>query len=268
MKGDEKSLVSRDEYFKIAELVNEVISKIASFSKIDIEGLRWYHIKAYADKIDNLEIFPYEFSESTSKALSGFVKNCSGVYLLSYNTNQEINSGRQHFTFCHEFYHYLFHFDGTSGNLSFSDLIHKDQYSQDESPKEIEANIGASLFLINDFALLRLLDCNYSFSQLCSRFEVSYSCMWNRLMDYLTFKLELNWDVSFKIVNAYRYNDSPFLRLLVLHYGDISSWVCLNGTVTKENVGELCESLGVEYHNSYYYRLHYLVRDFHQTLDV
>lgn len=208
-------------YFSITDLQDFLCKKL----KIQKKELRWYHYKLFSQELDDLVVDSRETSQSSAKVFSGFVKRIDEFYFLFVN-NSIKSDGRRHFTFCHEFYHYLYHF-GKGLGTEFNDLISDNGYSEDIEPVELEADIGASLMMCSDEVLIAGLKNNWDWQKFCLELEMSQAALKIRITNYLQYNLQIPRDRAVTLSGAYTKGGTPerrnFLNVLITNWDFINS---------------------------------------------
>lgn len=195
-------------YDLVSNNIEELLKKTAQHFKVRLKDVRWYHIQNWVALSDDLIIAPYDFKNVLGKIMSGSVCYFEGYYMISYNSNAElISSRRMKFSICHEIYHYLYHCKNELiEKRTFNDLISSNGYDSSELIYEEEANLGASMMMMNDAALYHLLSEEYRFAELVHNFECSISALRVRLHTYLIYKIgyanyRYVWDIIDKFQN-------------------------------------------------------------------
>ena len=193
-----------DTYFEYHDQTYIIIEKVANYYGIELKELRWKHYKDYMIDVENVDIIPYSFGDVSRKIFSGNIIKFHHKCGISYNPTMV--KGRQNFSILHESAHYFFDMNKECKSQSFSDLITGKGYTSEDEPKEIRANIFASLALINNEALKECLKKQMSFRQICEEFEMSAAALHVRLYDFLTKIFLLNPCLARSAINQYRYN--------------------------------------------------------------
>lgn len=196
-----------DTYFEYHDQAYIIIEKVANYYGIELKELRWKHYKDYMIDVENVDIIPYKFGEVSRKIFSGNIIRLHDQCGISYNSTMV--KGRQNFSILHESAHYFFDMNKDCKSQSFSDLLSGKGYSDEDAPKELRANIFASLALINNEALKECFRNQMSFCQICDEFEMSAAALYVRLYDFLTKFILLNQSLARTAINQFRYNYDP-----------------------------------------------------------
>lgn len=190
------------EYFSISNALIELKEKVCNYYKIKMCDLRWYNIQLYLQDTHKVIFTRVNVSEK----FNGKTTMRDGVILITLNQNNELNSGRKHFTAMHEISHAVLHMNEITPH---QDLYYSGETSHDL--KEIEADIGASELAMNDDAILQACQNGLSFYEMSNDFDVSHGALYTRLVNYLVFTMELNSQVARQILNRFRYAKRPFV---------------------------------------------------------
>lgn len=193
-----------DTYFEYHDQSYIIIEKVAHYYDLELKDLRWKHFKDFAIDVENIDIIPYNFGEMASQRLSGNIIRFGDQIGISYNPTMII--GRQHFSILHELGHYFFDMTTTIRAQTFSDLLYENGYSKEDEPKELRANIFASLALINNEALKECFRKNLTFQQMCYEFQVSQAALYMRIYDFLTKLFYLDSCLARQSLNQFRYS--------------------------------------------------------------
>lgn len=185
-------------------------SKISELSKLVLkdqillsgaESIKWWDYRNLSDYFQDLITIQEKTSDSSKKVFSGFIRKIDEFYILFVNDSIS-QEGRKNFTFCHEFYHFLYHFGLGLGN-EFNDLISDGNYSEKLDPIELEANYGASLMMCNDEALLYGLAYQWTVNDFCQHMRMTPSAVKFRLVNYLKFNCDIPEERARNLAGAY-----------------------------------------------------------------
>ncbi|MDU2105404.1 MAG: ImmA/IrrE family metallo-endopeptidase [Enterococcus faecalis] len=121
---------------------------------LDYDTYFEYHDQTYII-IEKVANYYGSFGDVSRKIFSGNIIKFHDKCGISYNPTMV--KGRQNFSILHESAHYFFDMNKECKSQSFSDLITGKGYTSEDEPKEIRANIFASLALINNEALKECL---------------------------------------------------------------------------------------------------------------
>lgn len=184
-------------YNKVSNLVNSFILK----QEIDYVDYKWY---IYFDEIieeNEIDVFPHAFTTTSQGGVSGMlVKDSLGIS-LSYNPLDV--PFRQNFSKCHELSHFILHIDSHNENMIFKDM--STSYDEVSSEVEIEANISASIILLPDILLIKLMKTSISFPKMSETLEITNAALYVRLVQFLEFHVNINNYSARCIVNEFRY---------------------------------------------------------------
>lgn len=250
---------------KISDLSNIILKDQSILS--GIESIKWWHYRDYSDKFQNLISIQKATSDSSKKVFSGFIRKMNEFYILFVNDSIS-QVGRKNFTFCHEFYHFLFHFGLGLGN-EFNDLISEGNYSEKLDPIELEANYGASLMMCNDEALLYGLAYQWTVNDFCMYMGMTPSAVKFRLINYLKFNCGIPEKRARNLAGAYTKGHNlerrSFLNVLIPNwkmfdekFRNIPSYRFMDGDAFDEFYAQI----GVKTHTaSHFYQAQNLYRD-------
>lgn len=166
---------------------------VASFSSCNLRDLSWKNYQYYSQDCLGIVFQEMKFPEYLSKRMSGTLivtpRNKKIV------TNTGMSSSRQHFTKMHELVHFWEHAKNKSKlvNYNFMDMVDKGSYdiSIQNDLREIEANIGAGILMVNSWQLHEMIVNNYSWSTALSIFEISNSAFYYRVKQFLENELSI-----------------------------------------------------------------------------
>lgn len=184
-------------YSKVSNLVNSFILK----KEIDYTDYKWFMYFNDIVEANDIEVFPHEFTKTSQGGVSGMlVKDSLGIS-LSYNP-LDIRF-RQNFSKCHELSHFILHIDSHNENMIFKDM--SSSYDDVSSEVEIEANIAASIILLPDILLVKLMKTSISFPKMSEILEMTQAALYVRLVQFLEFYVSINNYSARCIVNEFRY---------------------------------------------------------------
>lgn len=180
---------------------------------INVEDLTWYHLLHYGRNKLNIvysepEGFDWLVLPSSMKKTEGVTVR-GGIQIMTYiNVHyKSFSSYRKNFTYMHELYHAIAHYEYDEEGVPYKDII------MDDDLKENQANVGGAYLMANDEAIRKCIHGDMSFDEMRYRFKYSNNGMYSRLIDYVTFSLQRNKEEAFDVVNAYRSGDSSFLKV-------------------------------------------------------
>ena len=136
---------------------------------------------------------------------------------IGYNTN--MIQSRQNFTQMHEINHALFDLKPDVPFQNFFDLLKEDGYNKEENIQEVKADIGASLFMISDEALIYSIEKKTSFSDLQDIFEISKMALEIRLKNFLVYNLDMYYKNAQVLIEKYKFfNETKEIRAKIEIY--------------------------------------------------
>lgn len=197
--------IAHSEYYRIKDEIYPFISQVAKHYNKPISHIRHYDISEYCENNMNVII---KYPKFNKLMVDGFADKLDDYFIITIN-NQGIRQ-RKVFTLMHEITHCLLHFKDTPRHFS-SDV---DRHTQ----HEIEANVGASLLLINDEALEEYLYRKYSFGRMLNTFGCSKNALRTRLINYYQYNLFIdNCDAKKIVFNFGKGNVKQFFTLFENH---------------------------------------------------
>ncbi|WP_056991830.1 ImmA/IrrE family metallo-endopeptidase [Lacticaseibacillus saniviri] len=186
------------------EQAAQIIPTIPDYPTPD-DYLRFLH------DVHGVKAKSYSFDSEARKFLSGtlFIDPFTERALISWNRDMPKN--RQSFTKLHELYHYFQYIEGKVPiqQTNFNDLLSHRGYNEEEEPLEVEANFGASLLFLPTSRLEHDIAMGRSFASMSRMLGMSANALKGRLVEYLHYGHELNWDISSQIVNHYQSDLAP-----------------------------------------------------------
>lgn len=268
--SDEKNLyeTARSNALDLLQATSDYLEK-------PFEKLTWQDVEKFELTFEDMELIKYPFSDKTSQVLSGFVKkervHRMDCYIIGINESIK-SKGRQHFTECHEFYHYNFQFRRGLAS-QFSDLINKDSYSSDELPIEMEANFGAAQLMLSSEALREAMSKQMTASDLMDFFGISRAAIWTIIRDELYYDCAFPYSRSCILASSYCNGEperSSFVNVLISHIGlfkDLLYTADESGVpVGREDINNIYSYLGIELTNSHYYQFNNLLHDLYKPV--
>ena len=117
---------------------------------------------------------------------------------IEYNTNMN-------FTQIHEINHALFDLKPDILFQNFFVLLKEDGYNKEENIQEVKADIGASLFMISDEALIYNIEKKTSFSDLQDFFEISKMALEIILKNFLVYNLDMYYKNAQVLIEKYKF---------------------------------------------------------------
>lgn len=192
-----------DTYTKITNLVNSFILK----NEINCLEYKWSNFFNEIVEKHDIDVFPHTFSRTSQGGVSGMlVKDRLGV-TLTYNPLDL--PFRQNFSKCHELSHFIFHVNYYNENMIFKDM--STSYDDASSEIEFEANVSASIILLPDIVLIKLMKTSISFIKMAEKLEMSQAALYVRMVQFLKFNLSTSNVSARRVVNSFRYDGSKEL---------------------------------------------------------
>lgn len=187
---------------------------VASFSCCNLRDLNWKNYQGYAQNSLGITFQEMRFPEYLSDRLSGtLIVTPNNKKIV---TNIAMSLSRQHFTKMHELVHFWEHAKNKSKivTYNFMDMIDKGSYdiSIQNDLREVEANIGAGMLMINSWQLHEMIVNNYSWSTALSIFEMSNSAFYYRVKQFLENELNIPPQFSYKLTISGRKHGLGYLR--------------------------------------------------------
>lgn len=196
------NFINEELYFEATNLTNELINEVSYFSSKKIEEVKCFDIEDYVKKIEDVEFCDYPFQKQLKKNMLGSITKVYDEIIIT--TNENLVLERKNFTKMHEIIHYYRDIPNISDCHSLSDMISENGYLVEDLPKEYRANVGASILLANEQALLYAIQKFHSFHQVADYFFMSKSALHNRLKEYLIFVCNCSPQNAYKLVYEYR----------------------------------------------------------------
>ena len=182
--------IEQTEYNRIKREIYPFIERVSKHYNKPISHIRHYHISEYCENNMNVII---KYPKFNKLMVDGFADKVDDYFIISINDNAIRQ--RKTFTLMHEITHCLMHFKDNSRHFS-SDIERNTQ-------NELEANIGASLLLINDEALDECLYKGYSFNRMLNTFGCSKNALYTRLVNYFQYNFSIYNNLAKKLVYNY-----------------------------------------------------------------
>lgn len=184
-------------YFKILSFINE----IAEYYDIQIKNVRHYHIKNYC-----IDVLQYDIAYSTKKgSIAGLTLISEQLVAIVINANKNVHKERQTFSLMHEIAHTILHIDENSETQQFASVRNSlNHYENNEKiEQEIEADICASILMINDDALIEQLKKKKTFEELKQIFNTSHSATQTRLTNFLIYTASYPYQKARELLSSY-----------------------------------------------------------------
>lgn len=193
------------QYLELQRISNQLAQTISDYYHIRKTQIRWWNVTEYFIELKKITITPLNKNQFNKLINSDY-----GIYGLTiinkylsmiYYNNTSIPS-RQHFTILHELSHIQLH--SNMKNESYSSLIINNDYSEEDTIKEQEANILASQLLINDSSLIKYINQGFTFKQICHEFEISQLALKTRIINHIK--------IYVKVKNKQKHKRDNYIR--------------------------------------------------------
>lgn len=189
-------------YFEIMNKIEKFMFKVADYFELSFEELKHYHYRIYCQQVLGYEFHPIITGKYSKEKLSANINFSDDIAIIVYNPNVK-SRGRINYSISHEISHAIMeHYK--NGTQTFAELVNEGNYSPEEKVIEYEANVGASLLLLNDYALKDCINSCLTFRQIAHKFEMSYQALTVRLCNYLKFNHECTDYNSKKVVELFK----------------------------------------------------------------
>ena len=212
--------ITNEKYFEVEKNAMDFINKVVLFFNINIENITFKQIKEYCEKELGIIYEGYPLSDISYMIGGVAIKNEHGV-IIGYNSNLSLSPERQNFSMMHETYHILYHMDTTQPfQQHYSNFFERSTYTFEETIREIEADFGSSIFLLNNKALIQQILNNRTYLDICYHFEISKLALKLRLINFLYYNCNLSYSASNLYVERYfeGYN-TPILKMIKNYAG-------------------------------------------------
>lgn len=212
--------ITNEKYFEVEKNAMDFINKVVLFFNIDIENVTFKQIKEYCEKELGILYEGYPLSDSSYMIGGVAIKNEYGI-IIGYNSNPSLPFERQNFSMMHETYHTLYHMDATQPfQQHYSNFFERSTYTSEETIREIEADFGSSIFLLNTKALIQQILNNKTYSDICQHFEISKLALKLRIINFLYYNCNLSYSAAYLYMERYfeGYN-IPILKTIKNYVG-------------------------------------------------
>lgn len=129
--------------------------------------------------------------------------------------NQHMPKVRQNFSRMHELIHLIDDVDTTLNSQSYSNILKNQGYNTQEEYNELKAEIGASILMVNDWALMHHITKGTSWNKLRRMFDISTAALRYRLSDFLIIECGQNPYIAKQLVSLYEIGDNQKLYRIV-----------------------------------------------------
>lgn len=195
------------QYLELEIISNKLVKTISDYYRIRKTQIRWWNIINYFKDTKKITIAPLnknQFNKLINSDYGIYGLTIINKYLSMIYYNDTSIPSRQHFTILHELSHVYLH--SNTKNESYSSLIINNDYSAEDTIKEQEANILAGQLLINEDALIKYVNQDFSFKQICHEFEISQLALKTRLINHIKIYVSIRNNKTDKYVrNPYVY---------------------------------------------------------------
>lgn len=182
--------------------MNLFIEDVAHHCKLEVHELKHSHHVKYCEEVLGYEFHPMIVGKHSKNKLWANITFVDDFAIILYNKSNK-NRGRQHYSICHEISHAVLEHH-KNGTQVFAELVDTGNYSEDERIIEYEANVGASLLMLNDEALEICIEEGLTFFDICNRFQMSYKALEVRLYNFFKFNYECNDYFANRIAESFR----------------------------------------------------------------
>lgn len=177
--------VSFEKYCEILKRASIIVKQVAYFYNKDLKDINCHDIQSYFERM-GVQYAGYPLSENSKMVGGVIIKNENGV-IIGYNSSPNIIKEKQNTTKMHETYHYVEHLSPGTIFQHYSAILEHASYTPEEKIMEIEADIGASIFMINDDALVYCLTHNVSYNRMKMKFNISTQELKDRIHGFLVY---------------------------------------------------------------------------------
>ncbi|PZL72167.1 toxin [Enterococcus plantarum] len=209
--------INEELYFEAFNLANELTKEVAYYCSKKVEEVKCFDIEKYVNEVEDIEFIDYSFKKQLKNKMLGSTSKVYGEVIIT--TNKNLMLERKNFTKMHEIIHFYRDIPYVSESHTFSDMVIENGYFPEDIPREYRANVGASILLANDRALLVALKKFSSFYQVADYFFMSKSALQNRLKEHLIFICNCTPKHAFQLVYNYRIgNNKEFFQVIYSKY--------------------------------------------------
>ena len=236
-------------YDRAVQTANDVLTEITYAYQTDLPSIRWRHFVSLLREKYSVTIEPHIFNDPNLNARLAGIAMLGNHSLIQFNDSTMQSEERKHFTIVHEGVHVFRHKDDPDAEgEAFTDIIENSAYSPEEQVEELITNQATSIIMLNDSALLECMKNNWGYGKIGGFYEMSASALFERLVNYLYFNLQINPVTARYLVGRYRCGDTAearaFLPLLINHFDYIVDWFH-DFPLTGNMLNELYLNLGI-----------------------
>ncbi|MDB7086338.1 ImmA/IrrE family metallo-endopeptidase [Enterococcus mundtii] len=148
-------------------------------------------------EVENIEFIDYKFKNNLNKLLLGSISKVQDEFIIT--TNKNLSDEYKNFTKMHDIIHYYRDYSYNSESHAFSDFILQKDYLPEDFDKEVAADIGAGILMVNDQALRYALKKFKKFNDISNYFNMSKSAFRVRTIQYLEFNEKFTYNTAYKL---------------------------------------------------------------------
>lgn len=206
----------KDTYLYLQGKLTPLIEKISNALGVPLNYLTHWEVVSYfrsqGVKFDNYGL-PDDLKEYIAGMLVVRRKN------VKISVNQHMYKVRQNFSRMHELIHLIDDVDLNVDCQSFSSILKNSGYNEEEQYKEVKADIGASILMLNDWALMHAIANGASSNSIQRDFGISKGALWYRISDFLEFEIGLPKFQAQQLASLYQIGEKQYLeRIINQHY--------------------------------------------------
>lgn len=165
-------------YLEVSDLANDIANKAAKHLSKKVEYVRCSDIEQYMTEVENIEFIDYKFKNNLNKLLLGSISKVQDEFIIT--TNKNLSDEYKNFTKMH-------------------DIILQKDYLPEDFDKEVAADIGAGILMVNDQALRYALKKFKKFNDISNYFNMSKSAFRVRTIQYLEFNEKFTYNTAYKL---------------------------------------------------------------------
>ncbi|MCW6665451.1 ImmA/IrrE family metallo-endopeptidase [Aerococcaceae bacterium NML191219] len=202
----------KDTYFYLQSKLSPLIEQISRSLDVPLNYLTHWEVIQYfrsqGVKFDN-----YGLPDDLKDYIAGMLVVRNGNVKIS--VNQYRYKVRQNFSRMHEIIHLIDDVDLSVDCQSFSSILKGEGYSEEEQRKEVKADIGASILMLNDWSLMQAILNDYSSDKIQRSFGISKGALWYRLSDFLEFEVDMTRYHAQKLASLYQIGEKRHLMQII-----------------------------------------------------
>lgn len=202
-----------DEYLDFSMKVNELVS--ANMLGLSINADTYDRKIIYNNILkEDVSVRGFDFRGVSKMKISGMITKDELETTITFNNT--MSKKRIYFTIAHEIIHYLYHLDDDT--LFFTDTSESLKYSETDMLPEFQANIGASILLLPDAALIYELKKGTSPKMISDKYGVSKSALLRRLIQTMQGEFDASYTAAYKtadkMINQYSKKGKSVMKIL------------------------------------------------------